>query len=430
MKRHIPAGVSAFLVLLLTSASWAQQAPQREFGLLLGAGFPSRELTGLPQTVERESLVLGLRAAMELKTNLQLFGDLTGARYNEGADKSLDTNEYALRVGPEFLFGRRAQFFVAPALGWAYFDPNQGDSFNRGIASVGIGQRFFTRGSDSFRWEVRGERVMGGGGSQPKDFTNAALLLGYSFGGTPRDSDGDGVSDKRDKCPETPVGAIVDPDGCPRDSDGDGVWDGIDRCPNTPRGATVDASGCPKDSDGDGVWDGIDRCPNTPRGATVDASGCPKDSDGDGVWDGIDRCPDTPRGAKVNATGCTEVAQVPALFEPGKKTLVLEGVNFESDSAVLLPSSLVVLDRVAASLKAWPDVQVEVGGHTDSTNTTAHNQKLSGRRADSVRNYLIGQGVAASRLVAKGYGEGSPISDNKTKEGRKLNRRVELRKLN
>jgi len=397
---------------------------------------------------------------MELKPNLQLFADLTGARYNEGAIKSLDTNEYALRVGPELIFGRRAQFFVAPALGWAYFDPNKGDSFNRGIASLGIGQRFFTRGSDSFRWEIRGERVMGGGGSQPKDFTNAALLLGYSFGVAPRDIDGDGVSDKRDRCPETPIGAIVDPDGCPRDSDGDGVWDGMDRCPNTPRGATVDASGCPKDSDGDGVWDGIDRCPSTPKGAmvditgcpkdsdgdgvwdgidrcpdtpkgaTADAAGCPKDSDGDGVWDGIDRCPDTPRGAKVNATGCTEVAQAPALFEPGKKTLVLEGVNFESDSAVLLPSSLVVLDRVAASLKAWPDVQVEVAGHTDSTNTTVHNQKLSGRRADSVRNYLIGQGVAASRLVAKGYGEGIPVADNKTKEGRKLNRRVELRKLN
>ena len=118
------------------------------------------------------------------------------------------------------------------------------------------------------------------------------------------DSDHDGVSDKKDLCPNTPLGATVDATGCPHDADGDGVYDGIDKCPNTPTGAKVDATGCPLDSDHDGVYDGIDQCPDTPAGVTVDAKGCPLDSDGDGVDDAHDKCPNTPAGAKVDATGC------------------------------------------------------------------------------------------------------------------------------
>ena len=244
--------------------------------------------------------------------------------------------------------------------------------------SLGIGQRLIIQGSDALRWELRAENTFDGSGSGPKTFLNAQFLLGFSFGTPPRDSDGDGVPDRTDACPDTPKGATVDAKGCPMDSDGDGVWDGIDRCPDTPKGATVDATGCPMDSDGDGVWDGLDRCPDTPKGVIVDAKGCPKDSDGDGVWDGIDRCPNTPRGVKVDEFGC-EVKAAPPV-EPVPKTLALEGVNFESDSATLLPSSLAVLDRVSALLKDWPDVRVEVAGYTDSMNTEAYNQRLSERQ--------------------------------------------------
>ena len=128
--------------------------------------------------------------------------------------------------------------------------------------------------------------------------------LAFGFGGTPKDTDMDGVPDKKDKCPDTPTGATVDVNGCPTDSDGDGVWDGLDKCIGTPKGATVDAHGCPVDSDGDGVYDGLDQCPDTPTGATVDSHGCPVDSDGDGVFDGLDQCPNTPKGATVDAKGC------------------------------------------------------------------------------------------------------------------------------
>lgn len=123
------------------------------------------------------------------------------------------------------------------------------------------------------------------------------------------------------------------------------------------------------------------------------------------------------------------VAAAPAIA-PVPKALVLEGVNFESDSATLLASSLAVLDRVAALLKDWPDVRVEVAGYTDSTNTETYNQRLSERRAEAVRSYLMSVGVAADRLTAMGYGESSPIADNGTKDGRQKNRRVELHRLN
>jgi len=101
-------------------------------------------------------------------------------------------------------------------------------------------------------------------------------------------------------------------------------------------------------------------------------------------------------------------------------------VNFDNDSASLRPESIAVLDNAAVTLKEWGEIKVEVAGHTDSVDSDAYNLRLSQRRAEAVRDYLIRQGVAAERLTAKGYGEASPVADNKTAEGRFKNRRVEL----
>lgn len=122
--------------------------------------------------------------------------------------------------------------------------------------------------------------------------------------GCPLDTDRDGIADHQDQCANTPANTPVDDRGCPRDSDRDGVHDGADRCANTPAGTPVDANGCPRDSDGDGVNDAADRCPNTPASTPVDANGCPRDADGDGVHDGNDRCPNTAAGTQVDANGC------------------------------------------------------------------------------------------------------------------------------
>jgi len=238
------------------------------------------------------------------------------------------------------------------------------------------------------------------------------------------DADKDGVTDNLDKCPNTPMGATVDATGCPSDSDKDGVYNGIDQCPNTPMGATVDAKGCPADQDSDGVYNGIDQCPDTPAGAKVDAKGCPVDSDGDGVADYMDKCPNTPAGIKVNAEGC------PILFEPGKTAVVLQGVNFASNSAVLDPSSQEILDKVANFVQYNPaGYKLEVAGYTSSTGTRAHNMRLSQQRAEAVVKYLESKGVPAGMLTAKGYGPDFPIDTNATAAGRANNRRVELKQI-
>lgn len=197
------------------------------------------------------------------------------------------------------------------------------------------------------------------------------------------------------------------------DSDGDGVPDDRDQCPNTPAGVAVDASGCPLDSDGDGVPDYMDQCPGTPAGVEVDASGCPLDSDGDGVPDYMDQCPNTPAGAEVNALGC-------------EADVVLQDVNFKFDSAQLTANAQQILNDVADKLQANENVNVRLEGHTDSVGSDAYNKDLSQRRADSVKEYLASRGISESRMQATGYGEEQPIASNSTREGRAENRRVEL----
>lgn len=146
---------------------------------------------------------------------------------------------------------------------------------------------------------------------------------------------------------------------------------------------------------------------------------CAADTDGDGIADGIDLCPGTPAGVIVDQNGC-----------PSNQSYILKGVNFENDSAVLLlDGTKQILDEVAATLNAAGNetVKAEIIGHTDSNGSTAHNQKLSEARAQSVRQYLIGKGVSAERLTAYGKGDTQPIASNETAEGLARNRRVEFK---
>ncbi|GAC1310242.1 MAG: OmpA family protein [Steroidobacteraceae bacterium] len=141
----------------------------------------------------------------------------------------------------------------------------------------------------------------------------------------------------------------------------------------------------------------------------------PLDSDNDGVPDTIDRCPNTPAGDRVDAYGCTI-----------KDEIKLTGVNFATASAELVPDSAATLDYAVATLKRYPQMVIEVGGHTDSRGSAQMNLQLSQRRAETVMNYLKEHGVT-NQLTAKGYGKTKPIADNKTKEGQLANRRVSLR---
>lgn len=215
------------------------------------------------------------------------------------------------------------------------------------------------------------------------------------------------------------------------DADGDGVSDKDDRCPNTPRGADVDSRGCPSDSDDDGVYDGIDRCPDSPRGVRVDRRGCGVDTDRDGVPDGIDQCDNTPRGAKVDSRGCAAQSDTEKeLRESGM--IRLSDVRFATGSAALSSDSHRTLNEVGEVLSKYPDLEIEVGGHTDSQGSASGNQSLSEKRAQSVMDYLLSKfsKLKTRNFSARGYGEDNPIASNATAAGRGENRRVEFKVLN
>jgi OmpA-OmpF porin, OOP family len=124
------------------------------------------------------------------------------------------------------------------------------------------------------------------------------------------------------------------------------------------------------------------------------------------------RCPPPPPGAVLDEHGCA------------RQEVTLRGVTFEFNRATLTPQSRPVLDAVATDLKAHPRMKVELQGHTDNVGSAEYNLRLSQERAESVRDYLISQGVAPEQLTAKGYGLTRPEADNRTEAGRALNRRV------
>jgi len=319
--------------------------------------------------------------------------------------------------------------------GWTQAKPSAGPKTETGTVEFGGGVKLWMTDAVGLRFEARDVSFKPLNNIGPPDHLHSIVLgagLTFALGATPRDTDGDGVPDKKDKCPGTPMGARVDANGCPLDTDGDGVYDGIDQCEGTPKGATVDAKGCPSDTDGDGVLDGIDQCPGTPKGAVVDEKGCPKDSDGDGVFDGLDQCPDTPAGLKVDAQGCPiEVTEKETeLLDTGM--IRLQNVNFETNKADILPESFPTLDAVGTLLTRWPQLKLEIGGHTDSRGSAARNQKLSEARADAVRTYLLGKfdKLDPAQFTVKGYGKTKPIVPNTNELNWAKNRRVEFVVLN
>jgi len=246
----------------------------------------------------------------------------------------------------------------------------------------------------------------------------------------PGDQDGDGFLDDVDQCPTEPedVDGWMDDDGCPEDdNDADGIADKIDSCPNDPedRDGFEDDDGCAEnDNDNDRIADSIDACPMEAEDADgfEDDDGCPDpDNDKDGFADASDACP---LEYGVAPDGCPKKYNLVVVTE--KKIEIKQTVYFDTNKATIKRVSYPLLDEVAQALLDNPTIKVEVQGHTDSQGNDKFNLKLSQNRANSVRTYLIGKGVAADRMVAKGYGENVMIADNRTAEGRAQNRRVEF----
>ena len=233
-----------------------------------------------------------------------------------------------------------------------------------------------------------------------------------AFNGCP-DTDGDGIEDSKDSCPnEAGLAAL---NGCP-DADGDGIADKDDKCPTV---AGLKAlAGCP-DADGDGVTDADDKCP-TVAGPAANL-GCPwPDTDGDGVLDKDDKCPKV-KGTVAN-NGCPELsAEVQKTLNAYAKTIL-----FDTGKSSIKTQSEAVLGDIIKILNEYPNSKFTVEGHTDSVGSDKLNQSLSEARALSVKDYLTKNGIDEFRLSSQGYGESKPIDKNTTSKGRANNRRVEI----
>ncbi len=337
----------------------------------------------------------------------------------------------------------RPYFYAGPGLLWD--NQETGLNFNAGLG----GKYYMNPGTALYAelgyiHDIEVERA----GKTVKDkFVKATIGLEFDFGKA-KDSDMDGVSDNKDKCPDTPAGVAVDANGCPLDTDGDGVADYLDdcptvagltslkgcpdadgdgvadkndKCPDTPKGWKVDVNGCPLDQDKDGVADAIDKCPDTPAGAVVDKNGCPVDTDGDGLADYMDDCP-TVAGPKENK-GCPVIEKA-AEVSP---EMTIEPVYFEYDKSNILQVEKAKIEKLVKLLKSNDNYSVDMTGNADSKGTEEYNMKLSGRRIDSVVKAITSSGVKAARISKeKSLGESNPAATNDTEEGRALNRRVEF----
>ncbi|WP_158608558.1 OmpA family protein [Stagnimonas aquatica] len=325
------------------------------------------------------TLLLGLPAGDYLASELNVFG-LKTDRLSSTDSEQLWGAGLDLAVYP---FKRSASFspFLLLGSGMQYDDRASNDGWHGFLNAGGgvlytVNQRTSLR-LDAKRYRVNDNEVAAGNAHLWDTRINAGVQIAFG-GDTP-----------------PPVIAAPPPPAPPADSDGDGVPDSRDRCPNTPLGSVVDANGCPP--------------PPPPPPA-------PKDSDQDGVLDPVDACPGTPYGMKVDASGCAiKTAKV-----------VLHDINFEFDSARLTAAAKQSLSKVAEGLRGQPSMELLIEGHTDSVGADAYNLKLSKLRANAARDYLIGEGISPKRLTAEGLGEAKPVASNKTKDGRAENRRVEF----
>ncbi len=286
-----------------------------------------------------------------------------------------------------------------------------------------------------------------------------SLRLGKDRKPSRIDTDGDGIWDALDACPELP--GLPELDGCPRpeaiaqraDSDGDGIPDIDDRCPLEP--GLLKWQGC-LDSDADGLIDPDDRCPNLAGIAAF--GGCPykpNDADGDGVPDELDYCvyikgsvatrgcPDTDgdgisdiddecpyfKGPKSNG-GCPVLVDEVVGGEPAAgafaQPLKRVVVHFDTDKAVIEPHEYHLLYELAVWVRELDDYYILIAGHTDAEGSGPYNQSLGMRRAEAVRDFLRQRGLPIEKMELVSYGETLPVDTNGTERGKARNRRAEV----
>ena len=234
------------------------------------------------------------------------------------------------------------------------------------------------------------------------------------YNGCP-DTDGDKIPHNKDNCPEEFGTEIMN--GCP-DTDGDGVPDNEDECPD--QEGLVEMKGCP-DADGDGVTDENDECPQ--EAGAEENKGCPwPDTDGDGVSDDVDACPE--EAGSAENSGCPELSNevVQTINQLATQINFMAGSDRIQGKAVMKS-----LEEIKTLLDNNPDGNLVIEGHASSDGDAQTNLELSQKRAAAVKAYLVKLGVNPDRLKIEKYGEDRPIADDETPEGRVQNRRVQFR---
>jgi len=448
------------LIALLFVLATPLRAQRREYRLEVGAAAAATSFASVTNLDAGFGGALRLGFWLPMNLGIELEGLTSSPKAANGSTTSVLSGTASLLYN--IRAGESSSLFLKAGLGSTKYGdscptvsvPGSGPCGSASEVVLGAGFRAAVSPTMMIRGELDYQR-----NSDLTSFDNIVGSLGLALmiGSRPLiDSDQDGVFDRKDKCPDTPKGAIVDKQGCPSDTDGDGVSDGLDRCPNTPAGATVDSAGCPSDTDKDGVVEGVDRCPGTPAGAQVDATGCPTDADGDGVADGLDRCPATPVGATVDALGCpgdsdndkvpdgidqcpnTPVGETvnsfgcpPSAALPGPPPAAAVGAGGVAGAAAATPAAptpttvgpwtvpgtafaplsstigsaaLPVLDSVIGALKANRRLVVEIIGHAGDASSETANLQLSSARADAVGSYLLGKGIGPEQLRTRGAG--------------------------
>ena len=314
-----------------------------------------------------------------------------------------------------------------------------GDELNAGTLNGGLGLTYWFTEMVGLSWRSTYKQSFEDIREDMPSHMQHFAGLTFKFGG--KDTDGDGIYDKDDACPE--VAGLKQFNGCP-DTDADGITDASDSCPDV--AGPAEFNGCP-DTDGDGIADKDDACPevkglkafggcpDTDGDGTQDKNdkcidvkgpkengGCPwPDRDGDKVLDKDDKCPD--EAGTVSNNGCPEVTEeaIKKLNDYAKTIL------FDTNKDTFKQQTYPVLLAISAILKEYPSSKFSIEGHTDSDGSNEFNLRLSDSRAIAVKKYLVEQGIDEFRLSAMGYGESKPIDTNNTKAGKANNRRVEVK---
>ena len=370
--------------------------------------------------------------------SLQLAGSLNKIKTFR-AENDMDELYWAIDASVKYdlnsLFGNTGWFDPYVYLGGGY--ANLGDN-GEGTLNAGLGfntwfndnlglnfqsgakKEFANKVQDHFQHSIGlvfkfGGKDTDGDGIYDKDDACPEVAGLKEFNGCP-DTDNDGIKDSDDACPE--VAGVAALNGCP-DADGDGIADKDDACPS--KAGLAALNGCP-DADSDGVADNKDGCPNT--AGPAENKGCPwPDTDQDGVLDKDDKCPNVKGVASNN--GCPEVV----IKEEAVKKLsdFAKAIYFNSARTSFRAGVTGKLELIANIMKEYPKANFSIEGHTDSQGKASSNLKLSESRAKAVLTYLVKSGIPANRLSSKGFGEDFPIADNKTRDGRAKNRRVEIK---